>query len=85
MKQTASALLMCLLLSLLGPAAHAQELTLGGQVVGIQIETEGVVVAGLSQVETESGSACPARDAGICVGDRILSLDGGPVTSGPEI
>ena len=85
MKQTASALLMCLLLSLLGPAAHAQELALGGQVVGIQIETEGVVVVGLSQVETENGSVCPARDAGVCVGDQILSLDGGPVARAGDL
>ena len=79
MKQIVSGLLICLLLGLLQPAAFAQELSLGGQVVGIQIETEGVVVAGLSQVETDGGSLCPAREAGICPGDQIVALDGSPV------
>ena len=85
MRRTASGLLMCLLLTLLTPRAYAQELALGGQVVGIRLETDGVVVAGLSQVETDSGSVCPARDAGLCPGDRIIALDGRAVQAASDL
>lgn len=56
--------------------AFAEELIVGGQAVGIQISTEGVLVAGLSDVETVDGSASPARDAGIKQGDLIIKIDG---------
>ena len=36
--------------------AFAQELLVGGQAVGIQISTDGVIVAGFCPVETEEGA-----------------------------
>ena len=62
-------------------AAFAQELVVGGQVVGIQISTDGVFVAGTAEVETEDGSRCPASDAGLKAGDRITEIDGEKVRS----
>lgn len=56
--------------------AFAEELIVGGQAVGIQISTEGVLVAGLSRVETAEGSASPAEEAGIKQGDLIIKIDG---------
>lgn len=56
--------------------AFAEELIVGGQAVGIQISTEGVLVAGLSDVETAEGTASPAKDAGVKQGDLILKIDG---------
>lgn len=56
--------------------AFAEELIVGGQAVGIQISTEGVLVAGLNEVETEAGSISPAEDAGVKQGDLILQIDG---------
>jgi len=56
--------------------AFAEELIVGGQAVGIQISTEGVLVAGLSDVETEDGTASPAKDAGVKQGDLIIKIDG---------
>ena len=56
--------------------AFAEELIVGGQAVGIQISTEGVLVAGLSQVETVDGTASPAEDAGLKQGDVIIKIDG---------
>ena len=50
----------------------------GGMLFGVRCATEGVLVAGLENV---SGSACPARDAGICAGDVIREADGQEVTS----
>lgn len=69
--------LCCMLLGgLLTVGAYAQELIVGGQVVGIQVGLKGVLVAGLSQVETEGGSISPAENAGIKAGDLIVGLDG---------
>lgn len=60
----------------LSTAAFAQELLLGGQAVGIQISTRGVLVAGLTEITTADGARCPAGDAGICAGDLIVGIDG---------
>ena len=55
MKKTAIAALLCLTLLGPAPAAFAQELAVGGQIVGIQIRTRGVLVAGVGPVETAEG------------------------------
>ena len=57
-------------------AAYAQELVVGGQVVGIQISTAGVMVAGVAQVETAEGCCSPASEAGIKEGDVITVING---------
>lgn len=67
----------CLMLSaVLTVPAFAEELIVGGQAVGIQISTEGVLVAGLSEVETDEGNVSPAENAGIKQGDIIVKIDG---------
>lgn len=76
--------------------AWAQELMVGGQAVGIQISTDGVIVAGFSPVETAAGSVSPSEDAGLRPGDLICGADGRAVNdaaglidalegAGPEI
>ena len=69
--------LFCLVLTLpalaLGPG---DTLTGVGQVVAIELETDGVIVAGFAKVDTESGSVSPAYEAGLQPGDRIVALNG---------
>ena len=66
-------------------AAEAGDLLVPvGQTVGIQIDCDGVMVSGLAEVETENGAVCPAREAGILPGDRIVALGGEAVHSGEE-
>ena len=65
--------------------AYAQELVVGGQVVGVQISTRGVLVAGVSEVETASGVCAPAKNAGICQGDLIVAVDGVEVNKAAEV
>lgn len=69
--------LCCLLLTVpalaLGPG---DTLTGVGQVVAIELETDGVIVAGYAQVDTENGSVSPAHEAGVQPGDRIVALNG---------
>lgn len=73
------------LMSLLTVPAWAQELIVGGQAVGIQMSTEGVLVAGLSEVETAEGPRAPAREAGLCVGDLIVGLNGESISDAPGL
>jgi len=77
MKKAVITTLSCLFLAAAFPAtAFAQALVAGGQVVGIQIRTEGVMVAGVAPVETAEGSRSPATEAGVRQGDLILEIDG---------
>lgn len=86
MKKSTVCALVCLLLTLTCPTqAWARELSLGGQAVGIRIRTEGVLVAGLSQVEGGTESRCPAEEAGLAVGDRIIAVDGRSIESVGEL
>mgnify|MGYP000765274785 CR=1 FL=1 len=64
-----------LIISCLSAPAFAQELLVGGQIVGVQISTKGVLVAGLSEVETADGSVTPAKTAGVKQGDIILKAN----------
>ena len=50
-----------------------------GQAVGIKLFSDGVLVVGLSQVETQSGSHSPGRDCGLKTGDVITHINGSEV------
>lgn len=52
-----------------------------GQAVGIKLFSHGVMIVGLENVETPTGSISPARESGLKVGDIITELDGSPVNS----
>ncbi|MCR4426308.1 MAG: SpoIVB peptidase [Firmicutes bacterium] len=58
----------------------------GGHSVGILLANMGVSVMGLYPVQAPDGSRrFPARDAGIDVGDIILSINGEPVTDSDDL
>jgi len=50
-----------------------------GRAVGIKMFSDGVLVVGLSSVETEEGSRYPGRDCGLKTGDVITHIDGDEV------
>ena len=75
-KRIVTGLCALFLCPLITTQAYAQELLLGGQAVGIQISTDGVIVAGFCPVETEEGAVTPAEDAGLKAGDLICGADG---------
>ena len=86
MKKSAISALLCLTLLASAPAAAwAQELAVGGQIVGIQLRTEGVLVAGVGPVATAEGSRSPAEEAGIREGDFVTAVNGLPVGSAAEL
>ena len=88
MKNTKIIAGLLLALALTGPASPAAAARPGdllvpvGQTVGIELDCRGVVVTGFADVQTASGSVCPARTAGILPGDVILGVDGQTVADG---
>jgi stage IV sporulation protein B len=53
------------------------QVLVGGQSIGVLLHTEGVIVSGFSDVSSSDGkSYCPARQAGIAVGDLIVGIEG---------
>lgn len=56
-----------------------------GRAVGIKLFSDGVLVVGLSPVETEQGAYYPGRDSGLKAGDIITHIDGEEVDTIEEI
>lgn len=48
----------------------------GGQSVGIQMDVKGVLVVGLEEIETKDIIVSPGYQAGVQIGDIILSVNG---------
>ena len=75
--------LICFALS--GRALAVPELIPVGEAVGIEITVDGVLVAGVSRVDTAEGAVSPAEAAGIRAGDVITALNGTDVGSAAEL
>ena len=56
-----------------------------GETVGIQMKMDGVLVAGVTDVQTADGAVCPAREAGLRAGDVIVAVDGRAVHTSAEL
>ena len=56
-----------------------------GTPFGIKLYTRGVLVVGLSDVDTAAGKVNPAAAAGVCVGDTILAVNGQAVETGDDV
>lgn len=58
----------------------------GGQTIGVELKTEGVLVVGLADiVNDDKVSTSPAKISGIQIGDKILSIDTISVKSTEDI
>lgn len=58
----------------------------GGQTIGVELKTEGVLVVGLADIiNSNKISVSPAKLAGIQIGDKILSIDGKKIPKAKEI
>ena len=60
------------------------EVLLGGELFGVRMQTDGLLVTALDQVETVGGVKKPAADAGLQKGDIIRAMDGIEVKSAPD-
>ncbi len=54
---------------------------LGGELFGVKLYTDGIIVVDIDDVETDDGVKNPAKEAGIKIGDIIKTVDGVAVTS----
>ena len=78
-KKIMAAALSAVLCVVLSAAAFAESLVPGGGAVGIRMTTDGVVVAGVSEVQTPNGKRSPAAEAGLKKGDVITRLGGADI------
>lgn len=56
-----------------------------GTAVGIKLFSDGVLVVGLSGVETESGSVSPGKQSGLKAGDVITHINGSEVDTVEQV
>ncbi|MDT8901082.1 SpoIVB peptidase [Anaeroselena agilis] len=57
----------------------------GGHSIGVVLHSQGVIIVGHSPVAGPDGSRSPAKEAGIAIGDVILSINGTPVQSDSQL
>ncbi len=62
-----------------------QEIVLGGQTFGIRLYTEGVIVVGCGNFIHKGKSVNPAYEAGIRIGDRLITANGQTLTSNEQL
>lgn len=58
------------------PVGSRPTLVPGGMPFGVKFFTEGVLVVGVTDVETPTGIASPAKEAGVKTGDVVLKVGG---------
>ena len=56
-----------------------------GTPFGVKMFSDGVMVVGFSDIETPMGNICPAKNAGLQLGDVITKLDGEKVQSNTDV
>ncbi len=56
-----------------------------GTVVGISVESEGVMIVSIGEVETQNGKSTPASDAGLLAGDIIKEIGTEKINSIEEL
>ena len=62
-----------------------QKVMVSGEVFGIKLYMDGVIVVGIQEVQTDSGKKSPSGSAGIEVGDIIVAIDGENVYTSDQV
>ena len=65
--------------------SEEKEVLVLGTPFGIKIYTEGVLVVGFNDVSTHNGTVNPSSNAGIQVGDTLLSMNGNSITCNNDV
>lgn len=58
-----------------------RKVSVAGTPFGVKMFSDGVMIVGFSDIETEYGYSCPAKTAGLKMGDVITALNGEKVQS----
>ncbi len=65
---------------------YAQYIIPGGQTIGVELKTKGVLVVGLADIVTnEKVTTSPAKKSGIKIGDKVIAIDNEPVNKTSDI
>ena len=67
------------------PVDTSTEVYLGGRPLGIEIGADGVIVTGISKVETANGAEFPMKDSGVRSGDVLTKIAGKSVVRPEDI
>ena len=67
------------------PVDTSTEVYLGGRPLGIEIGADGVIVTGISKVETANGAEFPMKDSGVRSGDVLTKIAGKSVVKPEDI
>ncbi len=86
-KRLKRAVLLLLVVCLLCTSVSAKEVRLvpSGETIGIHVDASGLLVVGISEVETEHGLCSPAWEAGMRIGDFIVAIGAQEVTTIQEL
>lgn len=58
---------------------------ISGEIIGLRLFTEGVLIVDVDKVQCGSESFCPGESAGLCKGDIIYSIDGEKTLSSQSV
>lgn len=67
------------------PVDTSTEVYLGGRPLGIEIGADGLIVTGISKVETANGAEFPMKDSGVRSGDVLTKIAGKSVVKPEDI
>lgn len=85
MRQVGITLVVCLLCMQSIQATIPEKVLPGGMAFGVKIACNGLVIVGFTEViDADNSSLMPAYDAGLRTGDRILTVDGNPISTSEE-
>lgn len=57
----------------------------GGHSVGIKMDVSGVLIVGLEEISTDQGKVNPGLNAGLQIGDSVLSIEGTAVNNANDV
>ena len=76
---------LCFCLTPFGMASASTEVYLGGIPAGFSLNTRGVTVVGITDVNTANGKVSPGKEAGLKVGDIILNIGDYEINNSKDI
>lgn len=62
-----------------------KKVSVSGETFGIKLYTDGVIIVGIRDVETDKGKCNPAKEAGLEKGDIIIEINGKKVYSADSV
>lgn len=84
-KATAWLVTLTVVLTLLSVGVCAENVCVGGIPFGVKFYSQGILIVGFTEIETENGIETPALDAGLKINDIITRVNGNKVETAGEL